>query len=186
MKKKHLNLLLFVLIAACAFLAVSCGFYPTDVGDRPDKFLFFEIDKGGTSLLLGLTGALLFFYWQIRIKFSRQNPSLTYDELYLYVHNQIDLNDIIKKLNCKDDEFGLAMANVKGGHSLVRIVTVMILWSRFLNPTKFLYWILVIVTCLALRYGTELLGINMLGIRKFWIVITSIVCVLYFAIVLIL
>ena len=186
MKQKHLNFLVFTLIAACAVLAVSCGFYPTDVGDRPDKFLFFELDKGDTSLLLGLTGVLLFFYWKIRIKFSRQNPSLTYDELYLYVHKQIDLDDIIEKLNCKDDEFGLAMANVKVGHGLVRIVTVMILWSRFLNPTKFLYWILVIVTYLALRYGTELLGINMLGIRKFWIVVMRIVCVLYFAVVLML
>ncbi len=186
MKQKHLNFLLFVLIAACAVLAVSCGFYPTDAGSRPDEFLFFELDKGSTSLLLGGTVCLLAIYWLTRIKFNRQNPSLTYDELYLYVHNQIELDDIIGKLNCKDKEFDVARGNVIMGHGLVRIVTVMILWSRFLNPTKFLYWLLVIITCLALRYGTALLGINMLGIRKFWIVFTSIACVLYFAIILML
>lgn len=184
MKKKHLNLPLFVLIAACAVFAVSCGFHPDDVASRQDKLLFFEFDKGGTSLLLGLSGIILALYWYVRIQFQKNNPNLTYDQLYLLTYKQIPLGDIVDNLNvkCTEDQLTLAEGYVMVGHLLVRLSTVMIFWSRFLD-SGFLYWILVVVTCLALRYGTEMLGINMLGLRKIWIVVYSIICVLYFILI---
>lgn len=184
MKQKHLNLLLVALIAACAVVAASCGFHPTDVADRPDKLFFFEFDEGGTNVLLGFSVLLLAGYWYSRIKFQRNNPNLTYDQLYLYNFGQIDLLDIINNLNCTEKELELACGNVIIGHLWVRISTVMIFWSWFMGYDGFLYWLLVVVTCLALRYGTEYLGINMLGVRKIWIVVFSIICVLYFILIL--
>ena len=188
MRQKHLNLLLFMLIAACAVFAVSCGFYPDTFTREPDKFLFLEIDKGATLLLLAIAGALLIGYWWERIEFLKKNPNLSYDQLYLLAYKQISLVDVVEYFNTAEtDDKSLATAEavVYFAHFEARLVPVMILWSRFIDPwgRGFLYWLFVILTCLALRYGPEMLGINMLGFRKKWIVIWSIICVLFFVII---
>ena len=189
MRQKHLNLLLFMLIAACAVFAVSCGFYPDTFTREPDKFLFLEIDKGATIWLLAFAGILLIIYWWERIEFLKKNPNLSYDQLYLLAYKQISLVDVVEYINTaetNDKALANAVAVVYYGHVEARVVPVMILWSRFIDPwgRGFLYWLFVILTCLALRYGTEMLGINMLGFRKIWIVIWSIICVLDFIIIL--
>lgn len=178
MKQNRLNLLLFVLIAACAVFAVSCG--ATSDTIQSSKFLFIEIDKEDSGAAFFASGIIMLVYWVIRLLCKNLLPDYSYEQLLdiLQMHGE-------RELKTKETSVSMAFFNyIRIGHLVARLTPVMMFWSWFIDSVEreFLYWILVILTSAALRYGTELLGINMWDFRKKWIVIWSIISVVGYVI----
>lgn len=179
MKQKHLNFLVFALIAACAVLTVSCGVNSdteTYLHDAVGKFLFIEFDRSDTSLLFMLSGIVMIITCVLRLVFKLSVPGYDFYEMIgeLDVAGDEELNQGAETSSKKAVARGMRFSLL-----LARLCPVMMFWSWFIDYSarKFLYWLLVILTCAALRYGTELLGINMWNFRKNWSVIWCIICV---------
>ena len=185
MKQKHLNFLLFVLIAACTVCAVSCGVSSsTNSWDETGKFLFVGVDKKATSLLFLLSGIVMVATCALRLYFKLCVPG-EYD--FYQMIGELDESGDKELDQGAETSTRKAIANsMKLSLLLARICPVMMFWSWFIdsNARKFLYWLLVILTSAALRYGTELLGIDMWNFRRKWSVIWCIICVVGYIILL--
>lgn len=183
MKQKHLNLLLVALIAACAFFAVSCGVSSaTGVGDT-GKLFFFTIDKVATGTLFLISGILLLLYWVLR--FYLKPANMSYDDFIDEL--KFEAEDVPYEEG-KTLSVHNVLAIMGAGHVVAMISPILMFWSWFIDSVErgFLFWILVILTYAAFRYGTELLGIDMWGFRNKWIVIWTIICVVGYIIIILL
>ncbi len=183
MRQKHLNLLLFMLIAACAVFAVSCGVSSeTGSWEETGKFLFIEYDKGATLSLFLCSRLLMVGTCAFRLYFKLSVPGYNFYEM-IGVFDEAGNRELDQGA---EKSFKKNLANfMKASLLAARLCPVMMFWSWFIDSAReFLYWSLVILTCVALRYGTEMLGINMWNFRKNWSIVWCIICVVGYIIML--
>ena len=161
------------MIAACALLFVSCGVSSNNLNFNTGNFLFIEFDKDTTGSFFLVIIAILAIYWILRIRYTTR-LHCSYDQLIdITIHKSENSNT-----NDESDEWKTVGGTVAVGHFVARITPIAMFWSWFIDigAREYLYWFVVILTSLAVRYIPEWLGFNMWGFRKAWIVIWSIIC----------